>query len=90
MFFGSLLRLCGFAIGAGLAFLLSPQEPALSWPHREQLSIWQDARATVFKGLRRVKADLESARKDDRDRLSEAARANHLRPQSKLEFSVFR
>ena len=90
MFFGSLLRLCGFAIGAGLAFLLSPQEPALNWPHRDQLSIWQDARATVFKGLRRVKADLESARKDDRDRLSEAARANHPRPQSKLEFSVFR
>ena len=71
MFFGSLLRLCGFAMGAGLAFLLSPQEPVLNWPHREQLSIWHEARATVFKGLRRVKADLDSARKDNhRDRLS--------------------
>lgn len=64
MFFGSLLRLCGFAIGAGLAVLLSPQEPQLTWPHRQQLSVWEDARATLFTGLRRVKADLDNARKD--------------------------
>ena len=69
MFFGSLLRLCSFAVSAGLVFLLSPQEPALNWPHREQLSIWKEARATVFQGLRRVKADLDSSRKDaHRDR----------------------
>lgn len=64
MFFGSLLRLCRFAISAGLAFLLSPHEPGLNWPHREQLSVWEEARARVFRGLRRVKADLESSRKD--------------------------
>jgi hypothetical protein len=64
MFFGSLFRLCRFAISAGLAFLLSPQEPGLNWPHREQLSIWEEARARVFKGLRRVKADLERSRKE--------------------------
>ena len=94
MFFGSLLRLCGFAIGAGLAFLLSPQEPALNWPHRDQLSIWQDARATVFKGLRRVKADLDSSRKDDHGRRSALTIDNsqpHNPPSgAKLEFSVFR
>ena len=64
MFFGSLLRLCSFAMSAGLVFLLSPQEPAMNWPHREQLSIWKEARATVFQGLRRVKADLDSSRKE--------------------------
>ena len=64
MFFGSLLRLGGFALGAGLALLLSPEEPPLAWPHPQQLSAWQDARATLFTGLRRVKADLENARKD--------------------------
>jgi len=51
-------------MSAGLVFLLSPQEPAMNWPHREQLSIWREARATVFQGLRRVKADLDSSRKE--------------------------
>src|SRR3954466_11727725 len=62
MFFGTLLRVGGFALNAALVFLLMPREPKFNWPDPAQISAWEDARETVFKGLRRVHADLVRSR----------------------------
>src|SRR5438093_666395 len=62
MFFGSFFRIGGFALNAGLVFLLSPQEPELPLHDREPVSVWQQTRGTVLRGLRKVKMDLDTSR----------------------------
>jgi hypothetical protein len=59
MLFGSLIRICGFALYSGLFFLLAPQEPRIYWLGPQKESAWTQAQSTVLAGLRRVKEDLD-------------------------------
>jgi hypothetical protein len=73
MFLGSFFRIVGFTVNAGLVFLLSPQEPPLPWHDREPVSVWHQTRSTIFKGLRKVKMDLDRSRGEQITRKGERA-----------------
>lgn len=62
MLFGLFFRTCGFALNAGLVFLLSPQEPELPSLERKPASVWHETRSTIFRGLHKVRIDLDSSR----------------------------
>lgn len=63
MLFGSFFRIGGFALNAGLVFLLSPDEPKLPWHGSAPASAWAETRGHIWEGLRRVEKDLEKSRR---------------------------
>ena len=62
MLLGALARVIDFVLNMGLVFLLILQQPRLNWPYRGHLPAWEDARQTLFEGLRKVRADLDHSR----------------------------
>lgn len=61
MLLGLIARAGTFAINAGLVFVLSQQIPQLDWwDVHPKSTLLENARNTLFAGLERVRADLET------------------------------